>query len=66
MGHIISKHVFGVGDKGAVQGHCFFLCSQNFKILASGCSLEDMCSHRNSKTQFHDFSMINNVISMTI
>ena len=23
-------------------------------------------SHRNSKTQFHDFSMINNVISMTI
>ena len=22
-------------------------------------------SHRNSKTQFHDFSMINNVISMT-
>ena len=23
-------------------------------------------SHRNSKTQFHDFSMINNVVSVTI
>ena len=37
----------------------FNLAFNNFSVISQG-------SHRNSKIQFHDFSMINNVISMTI
>ena len=44
----------------------------DMKKSSSICVANDCCvvkllqgSHRNSKTQFHDFSMINNVISMT-
>ena len=41
-------------------------CALLFVLKATNRSKILQGSHRNSKTQFHDFSMINNVISMTI
>ena len=47
--------------RGILTLLCFFT-DTDFFIFDSLCQ----GSHINSKTQFHDFSMINNVISMTI